>query len=53
MPSFSSFLLVCIEIVVAMLSETQESKTDIEDNDVRERIQARILEYILRTQFED
>ncbi len=41
------------EIVVAMLSETQESKTDIEDNDVRERIQARILEYILRTQFED
>lgn len=41
------------EIVVAMLSTTEESKTDIEDNEVRERIQARILDYILRTQFED
>ena len=41
------------EIVVAMLSTTEETKTDIEDNAVRERIQARILDYILRTQFED
>ncbi len=41
------------ELIVAILSETQEDKTKIENNDTRENIQGDIIEHIIETQFED
>ncbi len=40
------------EVLVAILSCTQESETDIEDNDAREYVQSKIIEHIIETQFE-
>ena len=41
------------DLIVAILSETQEDKTKIENNDTRESIQSEIIEHIIETQFED
>lgn len=41
------------DLIVAILSQTQEDKTDIEDNTAREKIQEELIRYILKTQFED
>ena len=41
------------ELIVALLSETQEDKTNIEDNEAREKIQEEIIKHILETQFEN
>ena len=40
-----------IDVLVAILSCTGEDETDIEDNDVREHVQSKIIEHILETQF--
>ena len=40
------------EIVVAVLSSTDESKTSIENNDLREGVLRELIEYIIETQFE-
>ena len=39
------------DIIVAILSNADESKTDIENNAKREEVQKMLLEYILETQF--
>ncbi len=41
------------ELIVALLSETQEDKTNIEDNQAREIIQEKIIKHILETQFQN
>lgn len=40
-----------VDVLVAILSCTDEGKTNIEDNDVRESVQSKIIEHILETQF--
>ena len=41
------------ELVIAILSTTEESKTNIENNDVREKVVDDIVDYIISTQFEN
>lgn len=41
------------ELIVALLSETKEDKTNIEDNQAREKIQEDIIKHILETQFQN
>ncbi len=39
------------ELVVVLLANTDENKTDVENNDLRDSVQASLLDYILKNQF--
>ena len=41
------------ELAIAILSTTDESKTDVENNEDREIVIAELMKYILDTQFEN